>query len=151
VHYCGGSIAAAWQHGMNAVAALPEWKEVIERNPSNRERIVSQDRDTFIAKLESWMLAYYPRPDQLIPGLPDAEVRAMTVPTLIFNSGTTDVHHTRATTERLAELIPNAQLVAPPWGDREWIERTGDPRGLFVRWPLLVPALVDWADAHFTG
>lgn len=148
VHYCGGSITAAWQHGLESVAALPEWQEVIERNPANRDRILAQDRDTFIAKLETWMLAYYPRDDQLIPGLPDAQVRAMTVPTLIFNSGASDVHHTRATTERLTELIPTAQLVAPPWGDREWIERTSDTTGLFVRWPLLVPQLVDWADQN---
>lgn len=151
VHYCGNSIAAAWQHGMHAVAALPEWREVIERNPANRDRIHAQDRDEFIAKLESWMLAYYPREGQLIPGLPDADARAMTVPTLIFNSGTSDVHHTRATTQGLAALIPTAQLVAPPWGDREWIERTSDSNGLFVRWPRLVPQLVEWADQCIVG
>ena len=151
VHYCGNSIAAAWQHGMEAVVALPEWQEVLERNPANRDRILAQDRGEFIARLESWMLAYCPRDDQLVPGLPDADVRAMTVPTLIFNSGTADVHHTRATTEALSALIPTAQLVAPPWGDREWIERTSDSNGLFVHWPKLVPQLVEWADQHVGG
>jgi pimeloyl-ACP methyl ester carboxylesterase len=150
VHYCGDSIAAAWRDGMDAVVVLPEWQEVIERNPSNRARLLEQDREQFIATLERWMLAYYPRDDELVPGLPDADARAITVPALVFRSGASDVHHTRATSERLAALIPTAQLVEPPWGDREWIERTqATPQGesLFDHWPALVPQLVDWADA----
>ena len=43
-HYCGGSVGAAWTHGMEAVADLPEWAEVQELNPSNRQRFLSQDR-----------------------------------------------------------------------------------------------------------
>src|SRR3954454_6604207 len=41
-HYCGGSIAAAWEGGMEAVVALPEWAEVLERNPRNRELFLDQ-------------------------------------------------------------------------------------------------------------
>jgi pimeloyl-ACP methyl ester carboxylesterase len=151
VHYCGGSIMAAWQDGMEAVAALPEWQEVLERNPSNRERFLKQDRKEFIARLESWMLAYYPRDDQLIPGLPDADARSIAVPALVFRSGESDVHHTRETTERLAALLPTAKLVEPPWGDREWIERGASAQAggsLFERWHLLVPQLIEWADAN---
>jgi pimeloyl-ACP methyl ester carboxylesterase len=149
VHYCGNSIAAAWRDGMEAVVALPEWSEALERNPSNRDRFLAIDRKEFISTLEQWMLAYYPRDDELVPGLPDAQARAMTLPTLVFRSGESDVHHTRETSERLAALIPSAQLVEPPWGDREWIER-GDAAqqggALFDRWKLLVPQLVEWTD-----
>ncbi len=151
VHYCGGSIQAAWQDGMEAVADLPEWQEVIERNPGNRDRILKQDRREFIAKLEKWMLAYVPPEDELIPGLPDAQARGLAVPALVFRSGASDVHHTRETTERLAELLPTAKLVEPPWGDREWIERgisAAQGGSLFERWPLLVPQLIEWADAE---
>jgi len=151
VHYCGNSIAAAWRDGMEAVVALPEWNEVLERNPSNRERFLEQDRKGFIATMEQWMLAYYPRDDQLIPGLPDADARAITVPTLVLRSGESDMHHTRETSERLAALLPTAQLVEPPWGDREWVERgeaAGAGESLFDHWPRLVPQLVEWADAN---
>ena len=154
VHYCGGSIVAAWRDGMEAVAALPEWQEVIERNPANRERFLALDRHEFIATMERWMLAYYPRDDQLIPGLPDAEARAMTLPALVFRSGESDVHHTRETSERLAALLPSARLVEPPWGDREWTERTvaaEQGESLFDHWPRLVPQLVEWADAEVPG
>jgi pimeloyl-ACP methyl ester carboxylesterase len=144
-HYCGGSLAAAWTSGMEAVAELPEWAEVTERNPKNRQRILDQDPKTFIAGMERWMLAYCPRGDEHIPGLPDADARALDLPALVFRSGAADVHHTRATSELLAELLPRAQLVEPPWGDREWLERQDvHAEGLFARWPLLAPQLLDW-------
>jgi hypothetical protein len=57
--------------------------------------------------------------------------------------------HTRATSEALAAGLPGAMLVEPPWGDDEWNERRAaveEVGSLFVRWPLLVPQLVDWAD-----
>ena len=148
VHYCGANIQAAWTDGMPAVAGLPEWEESIERNPANRERILSQDRREFLTAMERWMLAYCPQPGQHVPGLPDEVARGIGVPALVFRSGASDVHHTRATSEAVAELLPRAKLVEPPWGDREWHERglererTG---GLFVRWPLLAPQLLEWA------
>ncbi|HVS68628.1 MAG TPA: alpha/beta hydrolase [Mycobacteriales bacterium] len=146
VHYCGGSLAAAWTKDMAAVADLPEWSEVIERNPRNRQLILDQDRATFIATMERWMAAYCPNDDELVPGLPNKDARAIAVPALVFRSGESDANHTRATSERVAELLPNAQLVEPPWGDTEWNERMADgAAGLFRRWPLLAPQLDQWA------
>ena len=150
MHYCGGSFDAAWHGGMEAVAALDEWQESIESNPSNRQRILEQDRDTFIATMDRWLLAYCSCGDDLVPGLSDRDARALDIPTLVFRSGASDIHHTRATSERVAEVLPSARLVEPPWGDAEWRERqeariSGEATGLFVRWPLLVPQLVEWA------
>jgi pimeloyl-ACP methyl ester carboxylesterase len=148
MHYCGGSLAAAWTSGgMEAVAALPEWAEVIERNPGNRQRILDQDPKTFIAAMERWMMAYVPT-DEPVPGLSLADARALDLPALVFRSGASDVWHTRATSERLAEVLPQARLVEPPWGDREWLERQDEhDRGIFVRWPLLAPQLLEWQAA----
>ncbi len=103
----------------------------------------------FIRTLEQWMLAYHPRAGELIPGIEDDQLRAMDLPALVFRSGESDVHHTRETSERLAELLPNGSLAEPPWGDREWVERvaaSASGESLFARWPLLVPGLVDWVD-----
>jgi len=147
-HYCRGSIVAAWNGGMEAVVELDEWQEVLERNPANRERFLGQDPRRFIATMEDWMVAYCPCGDELVPGLPDADARRFDRPVLVFRSGASDVNHTRQTSEQVADLLPHAQLVEPPWGDTEWIERqdahaTGE--GLFARWPRLAPQLLQWA------
>jgi pimeloyl-ACP methyl ester carboxylesterase len=145
-HYCGESLRAAWTEGMDAVAALPEWAEVIERNPANRRRFLDQDPKEFVATFERWMLAYCPCGDEAVPGLAAEDARRLDVPALVFRSGESDAYHTRATSEHVAELLPNARLVEPPWGDREWIERQGArEEGLFARWPRLAPTLMDWA------
>jgi pimeloyl-ACP methyl ester carboxylesterase len=147
--YCTPSIRTAWKDGMAAVAELPEWAEVIERNPSNRQRILDQDRDEFIATMERWMMAYCPQPDQHVPGLGNEAAGAITVPAIVFRSGASDPNHPRVTTEAVASLLPNARLVEPPWGDREWHERQAEREqtgGIFVRWPLLAPQLLEWAD-----
>jgi len=147
-HYCGDSIAAAWRSGMEAVAALPDWAEVLERNPDNRAKLLAQEPKTFIETLEQWMLVYCPRTGELVPGLADVKAQVMDLPALVFRSGASDPHHTRATSERLAELLPKAELVEPPWGDREWnerIEAAGSGVGIFSRWPLLTPQLLEWS------
>jgi hypothetical protein len=147
--YCGEQIRVAWRDGMDAVVEMPDWAEVLERNPGNRARFLAQDRDEFIATMERWMLAYCPTPGSTVPGITDERLRALTLPTLIFRSGASDPHHTRATSEQLHALIPGSELVEPPWGDMEWNERRAaveEVGSLFVRWPLLIPQLTEWAE-----
>jgi pimeloyl-ACP methyl ester carboxylesterase len=148
--YCGESIRVAWRGGMEAVVELPEWSEVLERNPANRERFLNLDPRAFIGTLERWMQAYCVGPNELVPGLPDDQYPTVTVPTLIFRSGASDPHHTRATSERLHELMAGSHLVEPPWGDDEWNQRSDAARGgtgfLFERWPLLAPQLLEFAE-----
>ncbi len=151
--YCAPNIRAVWKDDMAAVADLPDWAEAIERNPGNRQRILDQDRDEFIATMERWMMAYCPQPGQEVPGLPDDRIRAIEVPAIVFRSGASDPNHPRATTDAVAGLLPNARLVDPPWGDREWHTRQAEREqtgGLFVGWPLLAPQLLDWADQVLT-
>jgi pimeloyl-ACP methyl ester carboxylesterase len=145
VHYCGGSLSAAWTKDMTAVADLPEWAEVQQRNPRNRQLILDQDREQFIATMERWMAAYCPNDAELVPGLSTEDARRLDVPALVFRSGASDVNHTRATSERVAELLPKAELVDPPWGDNEWNERMANPQALFAGWPALAPQLDNWA------
>jgi pimeloyl-ACP methyl ester carboxylesterase len=151
-YYCMPSAGAAWRGGMEAVVELPQWQEVLEKNPRNRERFLSMDRDEFLQVMDRWMMAYCACDEGLVPGLTDADVQQMRIPVLVFRSGESDLSHTRATSERVAGGLENARLVEPPWGDTEWNERSadyaasGNTTGLFVRWPLLIPQLVDWAD-----
>ncbi len=149
VHYCGESIRVAWRGGMEAVIELPEWAGVLERNPANRERFLALDPREFIETLERWMLVYCPQPGATVAGLSDEECSKLDVPTLVFRSGRSDPHHTRATSEKVHELMPNARIVEPPWGDDEWNERGDASRAgtghLFERWPLLAPQLLEFA------
>ena len=147
-YYGMPSADAAWHGGMEAVAALDQWQETIASNPANRERILAMDRQEFIDVMDRWMVAYCPCDDSLVPGLTAADVARLDVPILVFRSGTSDMSHTRATSEALAAGLAGAELVEPPWGDDEWNERRAAVEqvgSLFVRWPLLVPQLVDWA------
>lgn len=151
--YCAPNFRTAWYEGMEGVAAHPDWAESIARNPANRRRILDQDQKEFLATMERWMQAYCPREGEHVPGLPDDVARSIRVPALIFRSGESDAHHTRATSEAVAALLPAARLVEPPWGDTEWRERQAEREktgGLFVRWPLLAPQLQTWADEALT-
>jgi pimeloyl-ACP methyl ester carboxylesterase len=149
--YCMPSTGAAWRGGMDAVVALPQWQEVLEKNPRNRDRFLSMEREEFLGVMDRWMMAYCACDEGLVPGLTDADVDRLRVPALVFRSGVSDMAHTRATSERVAAGLQQARLVEPPWGDTEWNERSaeyaasGATTGLFTRWPLLVPQLTDWA------
>lgn len=154
--YCAPSLRAAVVGGMQAVVKLPDWEEVIRRNPENRQRILNADRAAFMRTMERWMEAYYPRPGEAVPSLTEDQARAITVPTLVFRSGESDWWHPRRTSEALAAMIPNARLVEPPWPDTEWLDgmarrADGRQKGAFERWTLLVPQLLAWAEGLGNG
>lgn len=145
--YCSVSIAAVWNGGMGAVVEIPEkvqgnWQEVVRRNPGNRGKILGQDPKQFRDTMQRWLKAYCPC-DGLVPGLSDADVLGMDRPVLVFRSGESDPFHTREASEQLAQALPNAVLVEPPWTDTEWIDSKLGYR--FVNWPRLAPILNDWA------
>ncbi|OHV29012.1 MULTISPECIES: alpha/beta fold hydrolase [Pseudofrankia] len=145
--YCTPSMRECWRTGMAGVAALPDWAEQITKNPENRQRILDQDPAVFLETMDRWLRAFIPRDDEVIPGLPDDQLATIAPPAMVFNSGVSDGNHPRWVSERIAKLLPNARLVDPPWGDREWHERQAErDKGIFVRWPLLAPQLTAWAD-----
>jgi len=150
-YYCAPSATAAWHGGMQAVVELPQWQEVLEKNPANRERFLAMERTEFLGVMDDWMKAYCACDEGLVPGLDDDDVARLDIPILVFRSGESDMAHTRATSERLGANLPNAELVEPPWGDTEWNDRSAayaEGGALFDRWPLLVPQLAEWADAR---
>src|SRR6478735_2662773 len=140
--------------GMEAVVGLDQWQETIAKNPRNRDRFLAMRREDFLAVMDRWAVAYCPCEDALVPGLDAADIDRLTVPILVFRSGASDMSHTRATSEALAAGLPGEELVEPPWGDDEWNERRAtieETGSLFVRWPLLVPQLTEWADRSIGG
>ncbi|MFV8819834.1 alpha/beta fold hydrolase [Haliea sp. E17] len=147
-YYCGDSAMAAARGGMEEVAALPGWREQIERNPKNREIILAQDANAFIERMQQWAAAYAYSETSPVPGMGPAEFARLAMPTMIFRSGQSDISHTRRTSEWVHEMIAGSQLVEPPWPDQEWNNCSKIPlepgRGRFERWPLLAPQLLDF-------
>jgi pimeloyl-ACP methyl ester carboxylesterase len=135
---------------MQAVTELPDFQLQIASNPSNRDRFLALDADAFIQKMRDWADWFFCAPGQPISCTREGDLEGIKVPALILRSGRSDFHHTRETSERVAAMIPGAELQEPPWGDREWLERMGaqfaDPAaGLFASMPMLVPQVTAFA------
>jgi pimeloyl-ACP methyl ester carboxylesterase len=146
--YCGDAALTAVAGGMEAVAAMPAWREQLERNPGNRARLLEQDPAAFIDTMSRWADAFTPIPGSPVPGLTSADFAALSVPVVILRSGASDLHHLRKTSEQVHALIPHSILDEPPWGDREWIDRMAAARrgeGLFANWPKLAPQILKFA------
>jgi pimeloyl-ACP methyl ester carboxylesterase len=147
-YYCVGSAIAASRGGMAAVADSPGWAEQIQRNPKNRDILLAQDPQRFIETMERWALAYMPSKTSPVPGMSPESFARLRMPVLIYRSGTSDLSHTRRTSEWVHELIPHSELREPPWPDDEWNNRSSyaakHGSGHFAGWPLLAPAMLDF-------
>ena len=147
-HYCHESLAAAALGGMEAVAALPAWQESLGRNPDNRASLLRLDPAVFIETMKAWAESFFPRDGSPVPGILPAQLRALSLPVMILRSGRADFHHPRETSEAVHAMIPGAHIAEPPWGEREWLERLQTQargEGLFARWPLLAPQILEFA------
>lgn len=148
--YCYDQITAASIGGMEAVAALPSWAEQISRNPRVRATLLAQDPDQFIATMQKWGKAFAYSDESPVPGMSADDFASLTMPVQVFRSGHSDMAHTRETSEWVHRLLPNSQLVEPPWDDQEWnyvstfpID-TANRRGRFERWPLIAPSVLEF-------
>jgi pimeloyl-ACP methyl ester carboxylesterase len=145
-NYCSDPAVAASMGGMAAVAALPSFAEQIRRNPRNRQIILSQDVDRFIATMTQWARAFAPPPDAPLPGMTRADVDRLTMPVLIFRSSARDLYHPGFVTDFTHALIPHSELIDAPWTDDEFVQRMTSPDGHFLDWYRLAPAILE-----FTG
>jgi 2-hydroxy-6-oxonona-2,4-dienedioate hydrolase len=141
-------IAAALVGGMAAVADLPQWEETLTANPSNRDRLLAMDPAEFIAIMKRWLKAYVPQEGAPIPGVSEEQLAGLSVPTLIFRSGSADEYHPESVSLELHRLIGGSTLVDPPWGEDEWDRvkrRTVAGQGnFFDEWPCLAPLIMEF-------
>lgn len=146
-HYHSKSIKAAWVYGMEAVADLPDWQEVTERNPENRQRILDQDRDQFLATFDRWMRVHIAKDDELVAGMTEEDARKLTLPALVVANHPLDWVHPSPVTDAIAEALPNATTAQwPPEANDVALEMYDvGPSKLFGRWSLIVPTLDAWA------
>jgi pimeloyl-ACP methyl ester carboxylesterase len=140
--------AAASMGGMAAVAQLPTWAEQIARNPNNRDLILKQNPDRFIATMERWASAFIPSPSSPVPGMSIDDFKRLTMPVLIFRGSPNDIYHPARIGEWVHELIPHSKLINAPWPDDAFVKRMTEAArtgtGHFLDWPLLAPAIAEF-------
>ncbi|HUD30628.1 MAG TPA: alpha/beta hydrolase [Novosphingobium sp.] len=149
-YYCGEAGTLASVGGMEAVLKATSWAENLGKSEQARAFIKAQDPDKFIAVMQKWAAAYVPSPITPVPGMTPRDFARLTMPTLVFRSGKSDLSHTRATSEWVHRLVPHSLFLDPPWNDDEWNYRSGQTMSgteghtLFRSWPRLVPQILDF-------
>lgn len=149
-YYCGEAGTLASVGGMEAVLKATSWSENFAKSEQSREFIRKQDPQKFIAVMQKWAAAYVPSPITPVPGMTPRDFAGLTMPTLVFRSGKSDLSHTRATSEWVHRLVPHSLFLDPPWQDDEWNYRSGQTMSgteghtLFRSWPRLVPQILDF-------
>lgn len=152
-YYVMPTIHAARALGMQGLLRLPEWKELIEVNPRNKDRILAQDSEVFLKVMLRWLNAYVSKPGQTIPGVPDEMFDEITVPTLLIRGGENDWDHPKRTSLEVSCLIKGAKLIDPPWPEDAW-ERASEARAqgkvkrfnMFDTWVQAAPAILKFLD-----
>lgn len=147
--YCCDPAVAASIGGMEAVAAQPMWAYYLQ-DEANRARFLALDHDAFIATMSRWAEAFVPSAEAPIPGMNAEALARLDMPTLIFRGSSRDLYHPAWMCERLAELVPQAEMQDSPWTEDEFVARQVEAvktgTGHFLDWPRLAPAILE-----FTG
>jgi pimeloyl-ACP methyl ester carboxylesterase len=143
-YYCCEPAEEAALKGMEAVAAMPIWAQQLASHPGNRDTMLGFDREAFIAQMERWAAGYIPSPNSPIGGMTRSDFARLTMPALILRGSPRDLYHPARVCEQVAELLPNARLVDPPWPLDIFAERMLDGRGLFSDWPLMAAQIAEF-------
>lgn len=101
-------IDAARTGGMKAVCALEHFKERCDAKPSNRDYLMRQDPQHFIAVMSRWKKSFDDSVDLPIIGASEADLRSLKMPAVVIPGN--DRTHGMATGKLAASLIPQAEL-----------------------------------------
>jgi len=106
--YYGQFITAAQKGGMEAVCATDMWKERIDSNPANREKLMAMDPADFIATLSRWKELFEAGAHYPVMGVTDEELNGLKMPTLIIPGN--DNTHASASGRAAHERIPGSEM-----------------------------------------
>lgn len=106
--YYGQYIAAAQTGGMAAVCAMPHFRDLIAAHPPNRERLLAADPQQVIAAMTRWSAGFLQETELPVIGATADQLRSITVPACVIPGN--DNTHPKAAGERLAQLLPDADL-----------------------------------------
>ncbi len=108
-------ISAAQDGGMEAVAAMDHWKAVIAARPDNGTILREMGAAKFIDVMSKWRDAFVAGVDYSVAGLTDAELGAITAPTIVIPGN--DKVHNGASGKIAHKLIPGSKLHELPITD----------------------------------
>lgn len=148
-YYVVPSILAVRGSGVKGLLSVSEWRERIEENPDNKQRLLDLDREEFLKVMLRWLNAFVSKPGQTIPGVDDEMFDRITVPTLIIRGGENDWDHPKRTSLEVSCLIKGSELIDPPWPEDAW-ERAAEERAagkvdrfnMFDTWVQAAPAIL---------
>lgn len=150
-YYVIPSILAVRGSGIDGLLRVTEWRDRIEENPGNRQRMLDLDPDEFLKVMLRWLGAFVSKPGQTIPGVDDEMFDRITVPTLIIRGGENDWDHPKRTSLEVSCLVKGAELMDPPWPEDAW-ERAAEERAagrvkrfnMFDTWVQAAPAILEF-------
>ena len=129
---------------MEAVALTPFFRERIEANPANRDRLLTTHPDAFVAALRNWNQSFFYRIDTPVIAATRDQLRTIRCPTLVFE-GNDDLHSPEAAVA-LHELVEGSELAPLPWTTAEWLDHLMGraPGSVMALYPRLVSTALDF-------
>jgi hypothetical protein len=106
--YYGEYIRAAQASGMAAVCETEHFRELIAARPANRDALMAMDPAQFIAAMSEWDRQFRTGGGEPVIGASAAQLQSITVPACVVPGN--DRTHPRAAAEKLARLVPKAEL-----------------------------------------
>jgi pimeloyl-ACP methyl ester carboxylesterase len=107
-NYYGQFIEAAQRGGMPAVCESEFFKQRIEQNPANKDRLMSMDPTRFQRVMQRWQDFFTESAELPVIGATEAQLKAIKVPACIV-PGNDDVHP-RKVGEGLHQILPDSEL-----------------------------------------
>ncbi len=115
--YYGQFIRAAEQGGMKAVCETDQYRERIQANPANLERLMAMAPAEYIRVMQHWLSIFLRGPRKPVLGMDDDVMRAIRVPTIVVPGN--DKTHASVNGQAAAALIPNSILFELPLQDQD--------------------------------
>jgi len=136
-NYYGQFIDVAKEGGMAAVCDTEFFRERIQQNPRNRERLSAMDPKRFIDVMEHWREYFIRDADLPVIGASADDLRSITVPTCVIPGN--DWTHPRRVGEAASQLLPKGELHILMPQDMEvdlyieaWDEKREEMAAIFV-------------------
>lgn len=106
--YYGQFITAAKEGGMAAICETDTWRERIESNAANREKLMAMDAGDFIATLTRWKELFEAGAHHPVMGVTDEQLNSLKMPTIIIPGN--DNTHASASGRAAHERIPGSEF-----------------------------------------